>query len=227
MARQGRRQTDARRPARRDQGRPRAPKDVISCSPAPCARWRQRSSVAGSRPRCARSSRSSRCSCARSTPGCARTRPAARPTGPNSSSAWTASRRSSPRPRCATPALLALLSEDAVVSDAAKSLKREMLARRYRAAPEEVAPPEPTTASASAERRVVPQSVVSRQLANPFLAPDFSAARPRPGRPAPPGRLGAAQPAAPLVRTGRRAARRRAWRCPNRRTLRVPGEPAS
>ena len=29
-----------------------------------------------------------------------------------------------------------------------------------------------------ASRGVVPQAVVSRQLANPFLAPDFSAARP-------------------------------------------------
>src|SRR5205085_6406082 len=32
------------------------------------------------------------------------------------------------------------------------------------------------SASVGTERQVVPQSVVSRQLANPFLAPDFSAA---------------------------------------------------
>ena len=41
----------------------------------------------------------------------------------------------------------------------------------------EVAPPElpaaPTAAPAAPEKRVVPQTVVSRQLANPFLAPDF------------------------------------------------------
>ncbi len=46
------------------------------------------------------------------------------------------------------------------------------------------------------ERRVVPQSVVSRQLANPFLAPDFSVAaagRPRTRRLS---QLGAARPAA-------------------------------
>jgi hypothetical protein len=73
--------------------------------------------------------------------------------------------------------LLALLAEDAVVSDRAKALKREMLtAAGVEVAPEEVTVPEPTTASAATERRVVPQSVVSRQLANPFLAPDFSAA---------------------------------------------------
>jgi hypothetical protein len=77
------------------------------------------------------------------------------------------------------PALLALLAEDAVVSDAARLLRRDMLrAVGIEAAPEEIAPTEPAAASASTERRVVPQSVVSRQLANPFLAPDFSSARP-------------------------------------------------
>jgi superfamily II DNA or RNA helicase len=77
------------------------------------------------------------------------------------------------------PKLLALLAEDAVVSDAARTLKREMLrAAGIEPAPEQIAPPESAAASAGAERRVVPQSVVSRQLANPFLAPDFSAARP-------------------------------------------------
>ena len=76
-------------------------------------------------------------------------------------------------------ALLALLAEDAVVSDAAKSLRRDMLmSAGVEAAPDEVAPTQPEAASASTERRVVPQSVVSRQLANPFLAPDFSAVRP-------------------------------------------------
>ncbi|MFI5292841.1 MAG: DEAD/DEAH box helicase, partial [Candidatus Limnocylindrales bacterium] len=42
----------------------------------------------------------------------------------------------------------------------------------------EVTPLEPPAAPATPERRVVPQTVVSRQLANPFLAPDFSAVRP-------------------------------------------------
>ncbi len=80
--------------------------------------------------------------------------------------------------------LLALLAEDAVVSDRAKALKREMLtAAGVEVAPEEVTVPEPTSASAATERRVVPQSVVSRQLANPFLAPDFSAAEQTRARP--------------------------------------------
>ena len=72
--------------------------------------------------------------------------------------------------------LLALLSEGSGVSDAARSLKREMLRDLgVASAPEEIAPAETATASAGLERRVVPQSVISRQLANPFLAPDFSA----------------------------------------------------
>jgi hypothetical protein len=80
--------------------------------------------------------------------------------------------------------LLSLLSEDAVATDAARSLTREMLrAVGVEPAPEEAPPAEPTFAPAVPERRVVPQSVVSRQLANPFLAPDFSAAPQRPARP--------------------------------------------
>jgi hypothetical protein len=73
--------------------------------------------------------------------------------------------------------LLALLAEDSDISDAARSLKREMLRDLgIELAPEEVTPAETATASAGAQQRVVPQSVISRQLANPFLAPDFSAA---------------------------------------------------
>jgi superfamily II DNA or RNA helicase len=80
--------------------------------------------------------------------------------------------------------LLALLAEDASVSDAARSLKREMLRDLgIEPAPEEIAPAETVTAPAVVESRVVPQSVISRQLANPFLAPDFSAAPQRTPRP--------------------------------------------
>jgi superfamily II DNA or RNA helicase len=80
--------------------------------------------------------------------------------------------------------LLALLAEDAVVSDAARSLKRDMLkAVGVEPAPEEVPPAETPAAPATPERRVVPQSVISRQLATPFLAPDFSAAPQRISRP--------------------------------------------
>src|SRR5450631_4322564 len=63
--------------------------------------------------------------------------------------------------------LLALLAEDAGVSDAARSLKLEMVRELgIEPAPEEIAPAE--TAPAGTERRVLPQSVISRQLANPF-----------------------------------------------------------
>ncbi len=77
--------------------------------------------------------------------------------------------------------LFELLSEQAVVSDSAKALRRRMIETAGLEAP----PEEPAAARADAtslfqppEKRVVPQSVVKRQLANPFLAPDFSAARP-------------------------------------------------
>ncbi|MGY1693926.1 DEAD/DEAH box helicase [Geodermatophilus sp. SYSU D00814] len=81
-------------------------------------------------------------------------------------------------------ALLALLDDDAVVSDAARSRRRELLrAVGIEPAPDEVPAPEPVDTPAPPERRVVPRSVVSRQLANPFLAPDFSAPRPAAVRP--------------------------------------------
>ncbi|HYJ69589.1 MAG TPA: DEAD/DEAH box helicase [Nocardioidaceae bacterium] len=79
--------------------------------------------------------------------------------------------------------LLALLAEDAVLSDSARALMRNLLQDAgLDPGTVEVAPPElpaaPAAAPAAPEKRVVPQTVVSRQLANPFLAPDFSAARP-------------------------------------------------
>ncbi len=96
------------------------------------------------------------------------------------------------------PSLLALLAEDAVVSTAARSLIRAMLTGAgIESAPDEVAPPAPAVAAAT-ERRVVPQSVVSRQLANPFLAPDFSASRPSV---APARRLGTWELLGPLFRS--------------------------
>ncbi|MGZ4687550.1 DEAD/DEAH box helicase [Oryzihumus sp.] len=73
--------------------------------------------------------------------------------------------------------LLSLLAEDAVISDAATSLRREMLLDAgIEPAAEEPPAAEVETAASPAKRQVVPQSVISRQLANPFLAPDFSAA---------------------------------------------------
>ncbi len=79
--------------------------------------------------------------------------------------------------------MLALLAEDAEVSAGARALKREMMEQGGAELPPEEEAPEPTEALATAERRVVPQSVVQRQLANPFLTPDFSATQPREPRP--------------------------------------------
>lgn len=75
--------------------------------------------------------------------------------------------------------LLALLAEDARVSDAARAYKATVLGAAGREAPEEPEPPAPSEPAPAQEKRVVPQSAISRQLANPFLAPDFSAASER------------------------------------------------
>jgi superfamily II DNA or RNA helicase len=80
--------------------------------------------------------------------------------------------------------LLALIAENAAVSDAARSLARDMQrAVGVEPTADEEPPVEPAGGAAASERRVVPQSVVARQLANPFLAPDFDAVRQAPVRP--------------------------------------------
>src|SRR5260370_3282844 len=67
---------------------------------------------------------------------------------------------------------------------------------------EEPAPTQPATASAGSERRIVPQPVISRQLANPFLAPDFSAVPQSTSRPR---RLASWELLGPLLRSFERA----------------------
>jgi hypothetical protein len=77
--------------------------------------------------------------------------------------------------------LLALLTEDAVPLDATSSVLREMRLATGLEASADTVVPEPDSPATGSERRVVPQSVISRRLANPFLAPDFS--EPPPPRP--------------------------------------------
>ncbi len=100
--------------------------------------------------------------------------------------------------------LLALLAEDSSVSDAARSLKLNMVRDLgIEPAPEQIAPPETPAAPAEPERRVVPQSVISRQLANPFLASGFAAA-PQPA--SRPRRLASWELLNPLLSSFERAA---------------------
>ncbi|MDA8323717.1 MAG: DEAD/DEAH box helicase [Actinomycetota bacterium] len=99
--------------------------------------------------------------------------------------------------------LLALLDEGSEVSGATRSVMREMmLDLGIDPGPEEIAPAQTATASGGSQRQVVPQSVVSRQLANPFLAPDFSAA---PQRASSPRRLSDWELLGPLLSSFERA----------------------
>lgn len=72
--------------------------------------------------------------------------------------------------------LLALLAEDAKVSDAARDYKATVMRAGGLEPPEEEPEPAPAAPPPGADKQVVPRSVISRQLANPFLAPDFEAA---------------------------------------------------
>jgi hypothetical protein len=77
------------------------------------------------------------------------------------------------------PSLFALLGEDADVSDSARSLKREMQIAGGLTPDPEQEPPGPSASALRREGQVVPRSVISAQLANPFLAPDFTDAERR------------------------------------------------
>ncbi|NQX33935.1 DEAD/DEAH box helicase [Herbiconiux sp. VKM Ac-2851] len=78
--------------------------------------------------------------------------------------------------------LIALLENDAPLSPAARSLRREYLEDAgYEVPDDEPEAPAPTATVVPpelAERQVVPVSVKSRQLANPFMAPDLTPAKP-------------------------------------------------
>ena len=80
--------------------------------------------------------------------------------------------------------LISLLGDDAPVSAAAKTLRRDLLlAAGVELTPDElIISTEPKPVDASVEKQVVPRSVRQLQMSNPFLAPDFSAAAARPVR---------------------------------------------
>ncbi len=75
--------------------------------------------------------------------------------------------------------LLQLLDEGLALTSDGRALKREMERAAGMEPTVAKVTTEPTAFSAATERQVVPQSVISRQLANPFLTPDFSAAQAR------------------------------------------------
>jgi superfamily II DNA or RNA helicase len=76
------------------------------------------------------------------------------------------------------PSLFNLLDQDAEISDGARALKREMQVEGGLEPDPEPKPSGPATTSLRTERQVVPPSVAAAQLANPFLAPDFSGVTP-------------------------------------------------
>ena len=73
--------------------------------------------------------------------------------------------------------LITLLEPGHAQSDAARSLRRRMLQEAGYEVPAEEAPATPAIADPFAERQVTPVSVRARQLANPFLPPDFDLGR--------------------------------------------------
>ncbi|RHA40982.1 DEAD/DEAH box helicase [Cellulomonas rhizosphaerae] len=75
--------------------------------------------------------------------------------------------------------LLELLADDARVSEAARTYKATVMRAGGLEPPEEPEPVAPVVRAVETAPRVIPQSVISRQLSNPFLAPDYEAAAER------------------------------------------------
>jgi superfamily II DNA or RNA helicase len=73
--------------------------------------------------------------------------------------------------------LFELLAEDAEISHSAEELRRDLLKRAGIDVPDPEPEPVVMVGPDLLDRRV-PQSVIARQLANPFLVPDFEAATP-------------------------------------------------
>ena len=118
--------------------------------------------------------------------------------------------------------LLSLLADDAVISDAARALKREMReAAGEEPPPDEDPTPEPEDAGLQPERRVVPRSVISRQLASPFMVPDFSAVEQRPTGPR---RLATWELLGPLLRAFETGGASSCMDLPDPTSLRAPGD---
>ena len=124
----------------------------------------------------------------------------------SSSSASTASPRSSPRPPPATPRCWRCSPRTPCVSDAGRAPEaRDAARRRPRGArPRRSGPASPPAGSASAERRVVPQSVISAPAGQPLPRARLLRGRAAQAQRPPAGQLGAARPAVPLLRVRRR-----------------------
>src|SRR4051794_16599457 len=78
--------------------------------------------------------------------------------------------------------LLSLLTDEAALVGGTRLVMDELRVAAGMKPPETPIEAAPQTEQSAPARRVVPQSVISRQLANPFLAPDFSAPAPPRGR---------------------------------------------
>jgi hypothetical protein len=79
------------------------------------------------------------------------------------------------------PSLFSLLDEDAEVGPTTRLLQREMqVAAGLDPTPDADASGPAAASELRTERKVLPQSVVAAQLANPFQRPDFSQPRPKP-----------------------------------------------
>ena len=121
--------------------------------------------------------------------------------------------------------LISLLGDDAPITSAAKTLRRDLLlAAGVELSPDElIITTEPKPVDVQVQKQVVPQSVRQMQMSNPFLAPDFSAVAKKPERV---NRLGNWELIEPLFRAFEYGAGggTASMELPEATTLRTPGK---
>ncbi|PKH39045.1 Helicase conserved C-terminal domain-containing protein [Nocardioides alpinus] len=119
------------------------------------------------------------------------------------------------------PSLFGLLSEESRVTDSARDLRLELL----RKAGIETVPDEPKPDDESGpgllERKVIPQSVIQHQLANPFLVPDFDIGNERRSTH---GRLATWELLGPLFRSFELGGSSSCMALPEATSLKAPGK---
>ena len=116
--------------------------------------------------------------------------------------------------------LLTLLAEDAELVEGARAMKRDMLERAGMEVPDEPKATVPTVSGSRPERQVVPKSVISRTLANPFLEPDYASA---PASKARPRTLSSWELLGPLLKAFESGGASSCMELPRPRTLKAPG----
>ncbi len=119
------------------------------------------------------------------------------------------------------PSLFGLLSEESLITDSARDLRLELLRKAGIETVAEEPKPDDESGPGLLDRKVLPQSVVQHQLANPFLVPDFEIGNERRSTH---GRLATWELLGPLFRSFELGGASSCMELPEATSLKAPGK---